>query len=262
MRDSVPRSALVIAHPGHELRVFRWLETVHPRVFVLTDGSGATGYSRLATTTRLLADAGACPGSIYGRLTDREAYAAMLKQETALFVAMAEELAGAFTRERIELVAGDAVEGYNPIHDVCRLLVNAAVELASRRAGRAIENVDFLLTGRPDDGLESMPPTVRVVRLDEAAFRRKLAVARGYTELTGDVGTALETIGPDAFRIEVLRPVAVTSNGDGLPDGAPYYEHHGEKRVAGGKYTQAIRRREHVTPIAEALRDYVTRTRP
>ncbi len=261
MRDLASRSALVIAHPGHELRVFRWLETVRPRVFVLTDGSGATGRSRLAATTRLLTDAGACPGSIYGRLTDRDVYTAMLEQQTALFVAMAEELAGAFTRERIELVAGDAMEGYNPTHDVCRLLINAAVELASLRAARAIENVEFLLAGRPDDALESVP-TGRVVGLDAAAFQRKLTAARGYTELTGEVGSLLETVGADAFRIEVLRPAAPSLGGDGLPGGTPYYERHGERRVVGGKYTRVIRRREHVMPIAEALRDYVTRARP
>lgn len=32
------RAALVVAHPGHELRVYGWLEQARPRVFVLTDG--------------------------------------------------------------------------------------------------------------------------------------------------------------------------------------------------------------------------------
>ena len=32
------RAALVIAHPGHELRIHHWLERVKPRVFVQNQG--------------------------------------------------------------------------------------------------------------------------------------------------------------------------------------------------------------------------------
>jgi hypothetical protein len=35
------RAALVIAHPGHELRALHWLRLSRPCVFVLTDGSGS-----------------------------------------------------------------------------------------------------------------------------------------------------------------------------------------------------------------------------
>jgi hypothetical protein len=37
-------------------------------------------------------------------------------------------------------------------------------------------------------------------------------------------------------------------------DTKPYYEEYGEKRVAEGKYGEVIRYREHVLPLAEALR--------
>jgi len=53
--------ALIIAHPGHELRVHHWLEKTRPLVFVLTDGSGRTAQSRLHSTTRILERAGATP---------------------------------------------------------------------------------------------------------------------------------------------------------------------------------------------------------
>jgi hypothetical protein len=53
------RPALIIAHPGHELRVHHWIEKTRPLVLVLTDGSGRTTQSRLASTTRILEQAGA-----------------------------------------------------------------------------------------------------------------------------------------------------------------------------------------------------------
>jgi hypothetical protein len=66
-------AALVVAHPGHELRVHRWLEIARPLVFVITDGSGS-GRSRIRSTTDLLATA----GSIMGAFTDQEINRLML----------------------------------------------------------------------------------------------------------------------------------------------------------------------------------------
>src|SRR4051794_29308473 len=53
------RAALVVAHPGHELRVHGWIEAVRPLVHVLTDGSGSSGRSRLESTRRVLGPTGA-----------------------------------------------------------------------------------------------------------------------------------------------------------------------------------------------------------
>ena len=49
-----------------------------------------------------------------------------------IFRRTCEELCEAFVAERIDYVAGDAFEGYNPMHDVCRLVINAAVTIATR----------------------------------------------------------------------------------------------------------------------------------
>ena len=37
--EAVGRTALFVAHPGHELRIYGWLERARPQVHVLTDGS-------------------------------------------------------------------------------------------------------------------------------------------------------------------------------------------------------------------------------
>ena len=87
------RAALVVAHPGHELRVYNWVSLVQPRVFVLTDGSSCFHTSRLHRTTSILNSLGARPGSIYGRLTDAEMYSAILDGDIDLFVGIADELA-------------------------------------------------------------------------------------------------------------------------------------------------------------------------
>src|SRR5215510_2013386 len=98
------RAALVVAHPSHELRIHGWLEQTRPRVCILTDGAGRSGEPRLHRTSEVLLRTGAIPGAIYGRLTDREIYAAILDQDSELFAGLVEELAQMFVDEQIEYV--------------------------------------------------------------------------------------------------------------------------------------------------------------
>jgi hypothetical protein len=275
------RAALVVAHPGHELRVYGWLESTRPRVFVLTDGSGRSTRSRIASTDNVLAGAGASPGRIYARLTDTDLYTAILDREFDLFTRLAEELAGALVREKITCVAGDAVEGYNPAHDVCRLIVNAAVALASRTLDARIANYEFTLVGRPDECREDERAAAQWLHLDDAAFARKLTAARNYPELAAEVEAALSgaaSVGlrahPDlaassginigtvadgsasgeTFRVECLRPAREFGRESETP---PFYEQYGERQVAAGYYTRVLRYREHMLPLAEALQSHI-----
>lgn len=239
---------MVIAHPGHELRVHGWVERVRPLIFILTDGSGHAGQSRLDSTSRVLERAGAVPGPIYGRLSDRALYQALLDRDFDLFVDLAVELAEALAGAVVTVVAGDAAEGFNPGHDVCRLLINAAVE---RLGSAAPANYEFPLEAPPDDDT-AYGATLRV-DLDDAALARKLAAAQGYPEMAFEVERALARYGEAIFRTEWLRPVRYGLDLAARLPQPPFYETHGEKRVTEGIYRQVLRFREHVAPLAEAL---------
>lgn len=249
------RAALIIGHPGHELMVHGWLEATRPLVFVFTDGSGRSKQSRLASTTRILNQAGAKCGSIYGRLTDAEAYAAILNHDFALFVGLASELCNTLIAERIKYVAGDAFEGYNPMHDVCRMVINAAVTVARRSSGNRVENLEFSLV-TPTTECHEAPHRDGICRLlDDVAFAKKMAAANGYTELAGEVEAAVDRTSIAALRVECLRPVR--------PDAGKYdralplfYESYGEQQVAAGHYQKVIRYGDHIAPLAEALSRY------
>lgn len=245
------RAALVIAHPGHELRVHGWLGLAHPIVFVLTDGSSHSRKSRLHQTTNILSSLGAQPASIYGRMTDVEIYAAMLDQNFDLLVGMAQELAEALVRDRIEYVVGDAIEGYNPAHDVCRLIINSAAKRA-RRMSHSVENFDVLLAGKVADYSAELRREAISIAVEEETLSRKLRAARDYSELAVDVQRILAEEGIESLRTECLRRVKEDS-GDEQFKGPPYYEIYGAQQVAAGYYQQVIRYREHVLPIARAL---------
>lgn len=279
------RAALVVAHPGHELRVYGWLAATRALVCVITDGSGRSNESRTGSSERLLASVGARRGPVFGRLTDSELYAAILGHDHALFTGLADELAETFVRERVECVATDAAEGGHPGHDACRLVVDAAVRIAARETGREIACYDFPLYGRPDDCPEELRAASLWLRLDDEAFARKLGAARDYREVAEEVEAALSGAGsvsmranPDlaahsrintagtsseTFRTECLRPVARGARYEELFGGeSPFYERYAERQVAAGRYARAIRYGEHMLPLARALRAHrETRTR-
>lgn len=246
-------AALVVAHPGHELRVYGWLEAARPRTFVLTNDAGRGGCPRLDATTKILERAGAPRGTLYGRLGDVETYRAILNHDYALFVGLARELAGEFVRRRVDYVAGDAVEGYNPSHDVCRLVTNAAVVMAGRERESEIGNYDFTLSAEPDLCPGGHRGKALWLHLDAETFERKLAAARAYPGLASEVEAALAAHRPDSFSVECLRPVETAPAEDFFRGERPYYEEYGERQVAAGHYEQVIRYRQHILPIADAL---------
>ena len=264
------RCALLLAHPGHELAVHRFVEETRPLVAILTDGSGASGHSRIDSTTRLLEPCGAVPLPLYARCTDGEVYAALLAGDADFFLAVAEELAEHLVAARIETVAGDAAEGWNPVHDIWRGVVNTAVVLAEARMGRAIRNFDFVLFGpqRPSSGAV-------LLNLDDASYRRKMDAGSLYSELHAEVhaalrGTTSELIAsPElsaaldarlgglsaaSYRQEVLRPVDALAVAD--LEAPRVYELYGEMLVARGRYAVAIRHDRHLLPIETALRQH------
>lgn len=253
------RAALVVAHPGHELRVHGWMVLAEPVVCVLTDGSGRSGQSRLVSTTRLLAQCGASQGAFYGRFKDADIYTAILEADFEVFIDLVEELGQALVRDGVEYVVGDAIEGYNPIHDLCRNVINAAVELANRGKSNPIANFDFLVIGQPDLKSDESRGEEIWLRLDEVALARKLGAAESYLELRDDVAKMIKEAGSAAFRFEVLRPVISAVGTAGLVQEPPFYERYGEKQVSEGHYRRVIRYREHILPLVDALQNYAKR---
>jgi hypothetical protein len=249
------RTALVIGHPGHELLVHGWLERARPSVCVLTDGSGGEGHPRLASTTRILDATGARSGPIYGGLTDRELYAMMLDGDFEPITALYTTLLRTFVDNRIECVVGDAAEGHNPTHDLCRVLINAAVAGAAR-LGWQVDNYEFAQVGRPDGS-----DRARVnggderehISLDEAELRRKLAAAAAYPEMAAEVERALAAYGVEWCRTEWFLRTTDDPTGPHRAR-APYYETFGAKRVAEGLYSRVLRYDEHFVPVVDCLR--------
>lgn len=255
--ESIAQKRVVafVAHPGHELRIFRAMELAKPVLHVLTDGSGSTGVARTDSTTRILEATGARPGSVYGRYRDADVYAAVLGADTAFFETLVNEYAESIFAEEAEVVIGDMQEGYNSSHDICRIMIGAAVARC-REKGLDIENLDFPLMGLP--GRYGSAEGALRIDLSDEDFAKKLRAAENYPELKREVDAAIGQVGTEPFKMEVLRPVADQEGLNWPGDEPPYYETYGEKQVAAGHYKHVIRYKEHIQPIAQALHRVLT----
>lgn len=246
------RCALAIAHPGHEVRIYGWMEANRPLVSVLTDGSGQRGSPRIASSKRLIEGTGARCGSIFGLTTDRRLYAEVLLGNSALFLRLADQLAEEWATNEIDFVVGDAREGAIMAHDLWRGVIDRAVELASERSGRRIVNVGFSLESDPRAASENQPGVHIRHQLDQDEWQRKIRAAEDYRGLETEVQRAFAAWGREAFQYEVLLENGPVDEDDVA--GIPHYERHGEELVRAGVYSEVVRYREHVMPILQTLR--------
>jgi hypothetical protein len=247
------RVAVVVAHPGHELMVYHWLEQNRPVYCCLTDGSGGAAASRLDSTRRLLQKLGAPSGQLFGRYSDKEVYHLLLDGRVDVFVDLVEELADFLITADVGSVAGDAAEGFNPVHDVCRFVIDGAVARVRSRTGRLLRNQDFVLDGSPDSCPEALRSRATWLRLDESALDRKFEAGFGYPELRDEVRFASQRYGKRAFAVECLRPANARLMSERFENETPAYEHYGEIRVKQGRYREIIRYRPHVLPVRMAI---------
>ena len=238
------RPLLLVAHPCHELLLHGWIAESKPVVHVLTDGSGHSSLARIGMTAQFLREVGAEEGSLFGRLSDRAAYAAILDSDSALLLELADELAAGITDNVPSMIVCDALEGYNPVHDLCRLIAGAAIELA----GSCVSQYEYPVVGDPRS-FEGMSDTIDV-DLEDASHATKIARAREMADVVPDVDELISRYGAARYSREVLRRVIDWTD---VGNGAALYEKFGDERVANHRYERAIRRQEHFVPLRDAL---------
>ena len=240
---SPTNAVLIVAHPGHELLLHHWLEQVRPRVYALTDGSGADQAARTAGARAVLTAAGAEAGDVFGQASDRAWYRALTDRDPSPLLEAAGAILADARRLRPALIVSDAVEGYNPMHDLAAGLAEA-VCAALAAEGAAVEHLVYPTVGDAPLGVVRS-----LTRLDEAAVERKLAAARAQPALRTELEAYLERVGAGVACEELFRPGPAPA-----PDWRPRYEELGRRRVASGRYSEAIESRRHVLPMLDALR--------
>lgn len=248
--------ALILGHPGHELRVFHFLELYKPHVYVLTDGSGSTGHSRINNTLKIIRQTGATASPVMGRFTDAQIYTILSRQDKETLTTLIEEIIVDMKEQHIDTLAGDAIEGFNPTHDLCRYMINTIAEIYQVEIGKPVGNFEFLLDGAPTQCPEELINEAVWIRLTEEDFQRKLAAAYDYPELRSEIEKIYEVHGATPFLTECLWPAGPSGKYKTWKTEEPWYESWGKEKLKSGKYKELISYHTHLLPLAEFLTHY------
>jgi hypothetical protein len=245
-------TALIIGHPGHELRAYAFIKKYKPDVFILTDGSGSHKASRLDQSIKLLDSLGAKFQDTIKIFSDIELYNIILEQELSKISSYKNNLKDIIIENNYDLVVGDALEGFNPTHDICRYLINGIVsDILADNNSKTILNYDFVLDSAPnnipiDDNIGGLS-----LKLSDEEYQEKLNAAMNYPELKYEVETAIEKYGKEVFLWESFGMVLDINQISNWGSLKPYYEIFGENRVKKGLYSQLITFEKHIKPIAK-----------
>lgn len=241
------KTAVFFAHPGHELKIHHFMETVHPVAHVLTDGSGGAKVSRLASTSEVLSQTDCRPGEVYGHYTDRELYRRLLSGDLRFFTELFELLRRSVAQQDVRRIVCDGFEWYNPIHDLANVLARCVAESTNA------ELYDFaVIAPTPRGGAIEL-------QLDPAAMQRKRKAAEAYEALADEVAPFADKEhdwARESFQRRGRLAELPVWSGE-----KPFYEQFGEDRVAEGRYTTPIRYGQHVLPIFQALCAHVAEGR-
>jgi hypothetical protein len=132
------RRLMVFGHPAHELAVFGVLQRYRPSIVIITDGGSP---SRLEQSRIGLASIGLLGHATFLNYTESSFYKALIEGDVALFDDVAQRLRSVVGAARPEQVFCDAIEFYNPVHDITLPIVRAALD---GRAGTEIFEIPLV----------------------------------------------------------------------------------------------------------------------
>jgi hypothetical protein len=235
------RPVLIIAHPGHELLLRHWLVQAEPSVFALSDGSGSTGRDRRAYSKRFIEDCGARTGPVFGPHSDRELYSFLQQHDTGAFLEICARISEAALLEGCDQIVCDAVEHYNPMHDIANIIAHVVRGTIAAHTGSSPDMLTSDIRG-------SRHPRQARLKVTAASgdIERKLEAAQAYFPLENEF---------TQYRDKLARAEELffADNGYDWPETLPvqaFYERFGADRVANGTYRELITYRDHVRPLA------------
>lgn len=217
------------------------MERARPVVYILTDGSGGNQSSRTEYSKETLFAAGAEPGPVFGQMSDRDWYDAILARDAAPFRNVADVVFETVKDASVVTVVADAVDGYNPVHD----LTSAIGEAVATRLTAAGAAVTYLVSAAVPGVAGDIETEVL---LDREARDRKVAAVRAYGPLAEESRRIFDEA-PESLGREVLM-----RQDFGWPERfEPKWEKFARERVAIGRYANLITYSDHVLPTARAI---------
>lgn len=254
-RDRGATTVAVFSHPNHEMAVFGLLQRLRPWLVFLTDGGGE---ERVKQTKRGLHQIGLLDRAVFVNHPEESFYEGLLQKNLRFFEEIKSLLGSLIRSSRPDQILCDAVEFYNPVHDMALPLVMGAVGI-----GGPIFEVPLVYqkdTGdedREEYQIQRAPPewdkeqTLTPLTKDELAS--KMQMFKGNYEILQDVVLN----GLKCAPAETSASEAVIRSRNPLREPEPSvilrYDWRAKKLLAAGKVKRIITRDDNYLPVAKAL---------
>jgi hypothetical protein len=234
------RTALLLAHPGHELRLHGLIARTKPFCMILMTGSrSGDSQSRRFASARVLEGLG-CSTS-FGAVLDRDFYKIVLQGDIAPFVQWIETIARDLVANRIDRLLVDGWQLYSVSHDLTHVMGRLAAQQASRLLGRSIEVFHFEVMPGALAGIAEVGAPAAEILLSDAELDAKLRAIENYPEIAAELEAFRQIKMEEAARVEsIFRPPGLEEI-IRPPSAPPKYEFYGEQRQAQGIYRDVIR---------------------
>lgn len=252
--DPALETVAVFGHPNHEIAILGTLARLQPAVIYLTDGGGE---ARVAQTKSALASLGMAEKAVFLNHSEESFYQALLNRDAGFFIDIAETVKALLDARKPRQILCDAVEFYNPVHDVTAPMVH----LAARELPDATIFEVPLVYQQEGPGeryiLQGVPAALAgdsvTFHLSDEELALKIAARDEiYTLLTEQMGPLLCDPPAEAFRSEQIFPsrIADAAPGNGR---ALRYEWRARKLLEDGEIDEAITYSDHFVPVFNRL---------
>lgn len=246
-------TVVVFSHPNHEIAIFALLKKLRPLMVFLTDGGGE---HRVEETRKGLRSIDMESQACFLSHSEQSFYDALLHLNTDFFHKVALELKMVLKSAKPEQILCDAVEFYNPVHDMTLAIVGCADDAPWQSTFEVP-----LLFQKPGEkesyGVQTVPDGADRIELpltEEETAIKKAALEGTYTILRDTLGKVILS-SPEALRKETMfrasSPLRMPDPGRLLR-----YEQRAAALKAEGKVESEITHTFHFLPIVSELLGY------
>jgi hypothetical protein len=258
--DPTSRHAVVFSHPNHELAIYGLVQRLRPYLLFLTDGGGE---ARVEQTRRGLESIGLADRATFLGYPEQSFYDALLVHDLELLGEVRARVAEWLTRIRPDHVLCDAVEFYNPVHDLTLPIVRTA--LSTEAAGLYEVPLIYQKPGAAEAyEVQRLPPGehARAIQLTlrptEVAAKQQ-ARESIYVDLRAQLGNVLTGLPIDRLAEEQIATARISDVAPVSADRVLRYEWRGALLRQQQRIASVIRWADHYVPVVRRLTEAAAR---
>tara|TARA_R110000850_G_scaffold27268_9_gene77133 strand:- start:200 stop:970 length:771 start_codon:yes stop_codon:yes gene_type:complete len=241
------RALIVIGHPGHELGCLHFAALNSCRFYCVSDGAGATGVSRHQLCHQALVDEGHDGYvNLESIISEPTLFSSILESDDTPWIELVSALRRHIDEFQPDILLCDGYEGYNPVHDL--------TAFCALNSSRQLPSVTIPLTKETVEQGKAHPDDLTVDADSKMAAAKRAYALKLQSRIPeipqDDLSLTSYSTRSETFRHQKSPTLDLEAFEFAQ---TPFYEKHGDRRVAEGKYTERIGFRSHVKPLMRAI---------